>query len=263
MRTVEAQRRSSVSLLVEGEPGVGKTAVATMLVRRADEGSPATVLDAALEQLEGTARWLTELRAAVSRPGSTTVVRHLQCLPPGTAQAVCAVLDTLGPDARVIGTVTRQGQQEAHPPLLTRFAVTTITVPPLRERSEDVPELFAALLRRHSGSAHTLTPSEAALHALVRYDWPGNVAELDNLVRHLLATRMHGVVHPTDLPAEVAAAGSRRSLSPLERMELHAIQEALRSTHGNKIKAAEILGMSRATLYRRLRSHGLLHKSNL
>jgi sigma-54 dependent transcriptional regulator, acetoin dehydrogenase operon transcriptional activator AcoR len=255
----EQYRWSGVPLLVTGEPGVGKTAVAAAVHARAAAAGLVEVLDAALEPVDGTGAWLGALRQAASRPAAVTVVRHLDALSPVAAQAVCGILDTLGRGACLIGTVRipLPVGTGVHDPLLERFGVATLTVPPLRERLPDVPALLAALVTRHAGDARALAFTADAAAALGRYDWPGNVRQMENLVRRLVAARTPSPVGLAALPAEIGEASTRRRLSPLEQLELQAIRSALRSAQGNRAKAAASLGISRATLYRRLRLHGL------
>jgi transcriptional regulator of acetoin/glycerol metabolism len=260
VREAEQYRWSGVPLLVTGEPGVGKTAVAAAIHARAAEAGLVEVLDGALEPVDGTTEWLGQLRRATRRPAAVTVVRHLDALSPVAAQAVCGILDSLGRDGCLIGTVRTPvtGGAGVHDPLLERFGVATLAVPPVRERLADVPALLAALVARHAGDARALRFGPAAATALARYDWPGNVRQMENLVRRLVAARTPSPVGLAALPAEIGEASSRRRLSPLEQLELQAIRNALRSAQGNRAEAAASLGISRATLYRRLRLHGLL-----
>jgi transcriptional regulator of acetoin/glycerol metabolism len=258
IRDAEQYRWSGVPLLVTGEPGVGKTAVAAALHARAADAGQVEVLDAALEPVDGTGEWLGQLRRAASRPAAVTVVRHLDALSAIAAQAVCGILDSLGRGACLIGTVRTPVASGVHDALLERFGVATLTVPPVRERLDDVPALLAALVHRHAGDERALAFSPEAAAALGRYDWPGNVRQMENLVRRLVAARIPSPVGLAQLPAAIGESSSGRRLTPLEQLELQAIRNALRSAQGNRAEAAASLGISRATLYRRLRLHGLL-----
>ena len=86
--------------------------------------------------------------------------------------------------------------------------------------------------------------------------WPGNVTELAEAVRTALAARPTGDIEPHDLPRDLAGR-ARRRLSPLEALERDCIVSALEEAGGNRSRAAEALGIGRATLYRRLRAFGL------
>ena len=94
------------------------------------------------------------------------------------------------------------------------------------------------------------------MRVLMRNRWPGNVEQLYQVLRTTVARRRSGVVELADLPPECRAT-TRRVLTPLEAIECDAIVDALLDTHGNKVEAARQLGMSRATIYRKIREYGL------
>jgi transcriptional regulator of acetoin/glycerol metabolism len=239
-------------MLLVGEPGVGKLELARAVIEVSEGGRRPRVLDAALAQIDGLPGWLGRVRSAFDQSG-TLVLTHLDSLTGPACQALAAVLDERGENApRIIGTLTHgAGENPATGPHIERLTVHRIDLPPLRERSEDVPELVRRLLGRHDGERLRVTP--AALQALVRSAWPGNVRQLDLLIRMIAAQRRAGLVELADLPPEVVES-SRRSVTQLERLEMHAIMGALRKAGGNKRLAAADLGISRATLYRKLRS---------
>jgi transcriptional regulator of acetoin/glycerol metabolism len=92
---------------------------------------------------------------------------------------------------------------------------------------------------------------------LMRSNWPGNVEQVFQTMRQVVRHRRTGVIHPQDLPPETGAL-SRRLLSPLESIERDAITQSLLDAHGNKAKAAKALGMSRATIYRKIHEFGIV-----
>jgi transcriptional regulator of acetoin/glycerol metabolism len=255
VRAANLYRRSSMPVLITGEAGVGKTAVAVAMCSSATDSGPVTVLDGALEQVDGTGPWLTKLQSALRSPGTATVVRHLDTLSSMAAQAMCGLIDGLPSSVTVVGTssgVRPEGMASAL--LMDRLGVATIAVPPLRDHLDDLPALIGELARRH-GADRVMTLSPAALEALRRYSWPGNVRQVENMVRRLIAEKVAPPVPLCALPVEIAAAAGQRSLTALEEMELKAIRTALQAAEGNRVKAAASLGISRATLYRRLRTH--------
>jgi transcriptional regulator of acetoin/glycerol metabolism len=138
-----------------------------------------------------------------------------------------------------------------------RLAVAPIKVPPLREHLEDLPDLLAALTRKHTTAGAKVRWLPDAVQTLTRLEWPGNIGQLENLVRQVLASCRSGYISAKDLPEDVRREAPRRRLSHLERVELDAIIGALRQAAGNKSEAADHLGISRATLYRRIRAFGL------
>ena len=95
------------------------------------------------------------------------------------------------------------------------------------------------------------------MRLLMRASWPGNVRQLHQLLHQVVQHRRSGVIEPSDLPPE-ARTVSRRLLSPLESMERDAIVKSLADARGSKVKAARSLGMSRATIYRKIHEYGIL-----
>jgi transcriptional regulator of acetoin/glycerol metabolism len=94
------------------------------------------------------------------------------------------------------------------------------------------------------------------MRVLMRNRWPGNVDQLYQVLRKVVARRRTGTIRPEDLPPETRAI-TRRVLTPLEAIECDAIVDALLDTDGNKAEAARRLGMSRATIYRKIRGYGI------
>jgi Nif-specific regulatory protein len=156
--------------------------------------------------------------------------------------------------------------------LYFRLNGLTVELPPLRDRKEDIPLLFDHFLEKECTSAGREVPEVAAgvVRALVAHDWPGNVRELEHVVRRLLLFASEGRMGlealaadpdlatlanragPVSRPAESASEPRRKADSEEER-----IRSALERTGGNVDQAAALLGMSRATLYRRKRELGL------
>ena len=130
-----------------------------------------------------------------------------------------------------------------------------LSVPALRQRREDIPELVQSILR---ASDLTVRVGHRAMVALTNYAWPGNIPQLERVVKHAARTCRGADIGVEHLGTEISASThGRRTLTRLESLERDAIGDALREYGGNKIKAAAALGMSRSTLYRRLRSFGL------
>ena len=134
------------------------------------------------------------------------------------------------------------------------FFPRTVVVPPLRHHVEDVAELVPHFIARLTRGAE-LSCSPEAMRLLMRNRWPGNVEQLYQVLRKTVARRRAGVLTPDDLPPEVRAI-TRRVLTPLEAIECDAIVDALLDSGGSKA-AARRLGMSRATIYRKIRGYGI------
>jgi DNA-binding NtrC family response regulator len=161
-----------------------------------------------------------------------------------------------GPDLWVVGTVHPDTDVERRLGRLLTHFTESVSLPPLRHRIEDIRELVPQLLQRHApGRGITVGPD--AMQILLRGSWPGNIAELDQAIHNALARRHTGQITVADLP-ESCHATSRRVLSEWESLERDAIIRALKESGGDKIKAAVRLGISRATVYRKIRMFGIV-----
>ncbi|MCB9753579.1 MAG: sigma 54-interacting transcriptional regulator, partial [Myxococcales bacterium] len=187
-------------------------------------------------------------------------------------------------DVRVIAATHRDleamtADGEFREDLLYRIRIARVDVPPLRDRLVDIPALIAAFLadeRVHGGKA-VRGISRAALERLQRHAWPGNVRELKGAIQHAVVRCQRDAIDVGDLPPELVFGASRASprassgpeppmtaarrddpsgaaSEPNERARL---LEALRRAGGNRSKAARLLGIGRATLYRRIKHLGL------
>jgi DNA-binding NtrC family response regulator len=165
--------------------------------------------------------------------------------------------------------------------LYYRLNIAIVRLPPLRDRKEDIPELADRFLRR-IGPHHRLTPE--ALEAMMNYDWPGNVRELQNSIERMVALNTGPWLHVADLPsalqndraaepalasalASAVAAGLETAPLPLRHapprqpglflatVERETILKALAATQGDRAKAAQMLGIGRTTLYRKLKEY--------
>jgi two-component system response regulator AtoC len=167
-------------------------------------------------------------------------------------------------DVRVIAATNQDltdlvAQSRFREDLYYRLKVVTIQLPPLRERMSDLPLLFDFFLKKYSSRVgKTLAVNPEVLSYLQSCPWPGNVRQLENVVERAVALNTSGVFDVEDLPAEFQeshrtnpAAGDRPWLS-LEQMEERYIHEVLDAVEGNISRAAEILGIDRRTLYRKL-----------
>jgi len=151
--------------------------------------------------------------------------------------------------------------------LYYRLRVFPLELPPLRERREDIEPLASFLLGRVGGRhGRALRFSPDALRSILAYTWPGNVRELENALEYAVTVAKGHTVVPEDLPPEVlggAAGPTRRPEAVLVRPdaspdgELPRIRAALDASHWNRAQAASALGMSRTTLWRKMRELGL------
>jgi sigma-54 dependent transcriptional regulator, acetoin dehydrogenase operon transcriptional activator AcoR len=138
---------------------------------------------------------------------------------------------------------------------LLQFLTHTVTVPALRCRIEDIEDLVPFLLREVvSGSDVRLAPD--AMRQLSKLPWPGNVAQLRRVLIETVARQRFGVITADKLPPECRSV-TRRKLTQMEALERDAIVRSLEENGGNKLDAAIALGMSRATIYRKMKAYGI------
>ena len=234
--------RSPEPLLLVGERGTGKTSLARELV-----ANP-SVTDAAEAEIRSALGELTD--------GRPLLIRHVERLTQPDTAALNSLLETR-PGAPLLVTYT-----PGPPPgpclqrLLDTLAPRSVTLPALRERTQDIRELLPALTPPPAPGRPPLTWTLEALRALEQHPWPGNVTELSHVVRALAETRRTtGPVRRAELPDPVREGPATRRLSPMEHAERAAILEALRRHGGNKARTAAALGIARATLYRKLRGY--------
>jgi transcriptional regulator with GAF, ATPase, and Fis domain len=146
--------------------------------------------------------------------------------------------------------------------LLYRLAVLTITIPPLRERPNDIPILVDHFVRKHGRGAHVRV-TRAALERLVAYPWPGNVRQLENEVRRALVLT-DGTIDREHLSPEIERSGAEaaRELgldvrARIDALETDLVREAMRRTGDNQTQAARLLGLSRFGLQKMIKRLGL------
>jgi two-component system, NtrC family, nitrogen regulation response regulator GlnG len=199
--------------------------------------------------------------------------------------------DSIRVDVRVLAatnrdleTLMREGKFRED--LFYRLNVVTLTLPPLRERRRDIPLLVEHFLAKYAGEIGERGVAPEALDRLVGHEWPGNVRELENVVQRAMVMATSGVVLPEHLPiGPVSAAASvaidatleeiieRRLLECVRGLRDHAsanlydlmvglvekplLRAVLRETGGNQVRAAQILGINRNTLRKKLTEHGI------
>ena len=228
--------------LLTGEPGVGKQYIA----RQLHAASPAAT---------GPFSILPATQFAHDSLPSTTGTIYLtgiQSLPPTSQPGLLKAIQSLDRDARVVissrsdlKVMVSAGRLRSD--LYEAVGNLEIRIPALRDRLADLDFLAAAMLRRRSVQA-TISPS--ALERLQAYNWPGNIEELWKLCQNLPANT--SVVTDHDLPPLICAAPEPSASARLEVVLQRHVADVLQSCAGNKLRAAELLGISRSTLYRML-----------
>jgi sigma-54 dependent transcriptional regulator, acetoin dehydrogenase operon transcriptional activator AcoR len=253
---VQSAYRAGGWLVVEGEPGTGKLSMLRALHSSSAPSRRLAVLDAAEFEGRRDPRWTAEARRAIAQEDGTVVLRHLELLPTAALREVTSALQDASTTTASWVALTVPGDPAVSaPPSLLQLFPSTVHVPPLRHHIEDVERLVPFLLARLGYG--TLTCSAEAMQVLMRSHWPGNVQQLLDVLRSVVRHRRAGVIEATDLPPEILSL-NRRRLSTIESIERDAIVLGLSDARGNKAKAARALGMSRATIYRKIREYGIV-----
>jgi transcriptional regulator of acetoin/glycerol metabolism len=246
-------------LVLAGERGVGKGTLARCVHQRRHPTGRVHTLGA--EDVTD-ADWGDGLRRELlDDPVDALVIRQVDRLPAAQLAELVTVLRQVrsrgGSDMPWLAvTLTPDAETNQDLAELLAFFPRTVQVPPLRRHVDDLNELVPLFLSkiRHGGQ---LTCSPAALHLLMRATWPGNTSQLFQVLKQVACHRRTGSIQPSDLPAEFRAV-TRRPLNRLESMERDAIVHSLEDADGNKVRAAQFLGMSRATLYRKIHEYGIV-----
>ncbi len=167
-------------------------------------------------------------------------------------------------DVRIVAATNKNLEEEVHAghfreDLFYRLNVVRIQMPPLRERKDDIPLLLHAFLREFNieNEKNITGFDNRAKSAILKYSWPGNIRELKNCVESAVVMCNGDEIKIEDLPASVREKGEEKSITipigmTLDEAEMVIIQENLAACNGNKSKCAEILGIGRKTLHRKL-----------
>ena len=254
---VDAARASGQWLALEGEPGAGKLALLRAVHQHREPGGAFHVLDAAEA---GDHDWMARALGDLLEGEGSLVIRHVDQLSAVRLHALWIALEHALAAGRqhVLWVAVTLSQSPVSGDLagLLKFFPGAAQLPPLRHHIEDLHELvpfFLAKLNPHD----PLACSPEAMQLLLRSPWPGNTEQLWQVLTRVARHRRSGTIHPGDLPPECWSV-SRRLLSTLESMERDAIVASLLDHDGNKAKAAQSLGMSRATIYRKVHQYGII-----
>jgi transcriptional regulator with GAF, ATPase, and Fis domain len=279
---------SQASVLIRGESGTGKEMVARLIhgnSRRKDgpfvaincAALPETLLESELFGIERGVATGVEARPGKFElaKGGTIFLDEIGDIPLTLQAKLLRVLqereiEKLGGrrripvDVRILSATHRNLEDmiektEFRQDLYYRLKVVEIVLPPLRERRDDIPKLVRFFLDKYGKreGLRDVRITQEALQKIMRYPFPGNVRELENLIEGALALTTDPVIDPGDLllPDERGGEGGERQLSgdlpTLDELVSRYVARVLRFTKGNMSKAAKILGVDRKTLYKR------------
>ena len=295
MDVVRQVAPTKASVLITGESGVGKELIADALHRLSDRTDKPHVkvhcaaLSEALLESElfghekgaftgavGRKRGRFELANAgtifldeIGEISQAVQIKILRVLQEKQFERVGGE-DTLTVDVRIVSATNRDLRAEIdagtfREDLFYRLNVVNIHVPPLRERKEDIPLLTASFIREFARENNKQVEgidarARAALHA---YDWPGNIRELRNSVESAVVMSKQNIITLEDLPPSISQGADEgdsvriRIGSRLDEAERELIRSTLSANNGNKTRTAEILGIGRKTLHRKIAEYEL------
>ena len=195
------------------------------------------------------------------------VLQEREYRPLGSTQTMKADFRAIASTNRPIAQALAENRLRSD--LYYRLNTFQIEVPPLRKRKQDIPPLIAAFVKQFAQQLGKPEPdiSPEAFQKLLDYSWPGNVRELQNAIEYAVVLARQGMIDVKELPAEIQlptalqqtelAALPRSGVQSLDDVERTAIIQALAECHGNKKKAAELLGIQRPTLYNKMKRYAI------
>ena len=195
------------------------------------------------------------------------VLQEREYRPLGSTQTMKADFRAIASTNRPVAQALSENRLRSD--LYYRLNTFQIEVPPLRKRKQDIPLLIAAFVKQFAQQLGKPEPdiSPEAFQKLLDYSWPGNVRELQNAIEYAVVLARQGVVGVKELPTEIQlppalqqaeiAGLPRAGVQTLDDVERTAIIQALAECHGNKKKAAELLGIQRPTLYNKMKRYAI------
>lgn len=289
---IEKISKSDSTVLIFGESGTGKELIATTIHYQSSRKDKPLIkvncaaLPEGLIESELFGHEKGAFTGAIKRRpgrfelanGGTIFLDEIGDLPLSTQAKLLRVIqertfervggtETLNVDVRVITATNRNLEREVREgrfreDLYYRLNVIPITLPPLRQRREDIPYLIDFFLNKYRNkTSKNVRFSRDAVDVLLKYDYPGNVRELENIVERCVTLSASDIIAKDDLPYFVLKKtdDSRQlSLSDVAaKAEEEYIIKVLKATKGNKTRAAEILGISRKTLWEKIKAYGI------
>ena len=278
---------SEASILLFGESGVGKELAARFIhARSTRSGGPFIVINCAAvpetlfeSELFGHERGAFSGSSSLKKglfelaDGGTLFLDEVAEIPLSLQAKLLRVLEsgefrrvggthTLNADVRLVSATNRRLLDEVDEKrfrldLYYRLAGIDVTLPPLRERRDDIPALATLLLKRLAGNRRACQVDATALATLQAYDFPGNVRELRNLLQRAVLTCRDGLIRASDLHLPIAVAPMLAAAQPLAEVERSHIRALLETHAGHRSRVASVLGITERTLYRKLKRYGL------
>ncbi|WP_336873957.1 sigma-54-dependent Fis family transcriptional regulator [Rhodococcus qingshengii] len=242
---------AKTNALLVGEAGCGRAALARGAHLQKNPLAPFATVDCAAESLHD------DLRSALDSAATTVALIGIDALSDAEDAAVAEIVDADQRDypARWIVATAQARSDRLAISRLAAHLKSSVEVPPLRHHPDDIADIARFHLSRLAPS-RTVEVNDDAMRILRTYQWPGNVTELVDVLRHALRVRPVGTIGPLDLPAALQST-PRRYLTAMEASERDTIVTALRASGGNRLRTSTTLGISRSSLYRKIAVYGI------
>jgi transcriptional regulator of acetoin/glycerol metabolism len=245
-------------VVIVGLPGSGRRFMARAMFRTGRSGAAVHSHPAPLVQSRGPRRWLEELDYLLAADDARAIVSDVDVLDELTVRGLIAVLEQHSSPGRSAPRfiLTSRPCEQAES-ICRQLSAASIEVPPLADRRQDIPRLCREIL---DAAGLSLGIGNRALSALMNHPWRGEVAELKAVLLRAADSAVGQTISLGDFKDTVGAAMANtrsRQLTSLERAERQVIISAMDRCGGNKLRAADELGISRSTLYKKLREYHL------
>ncbi|MBS1692057.1 MAG: siderophore-interacting protein [Actinobacteria bacterium] len=250
---VERCYREREWVVIQGEAGSGRTRLGQAVAQHVSPERTVRVFR--IEDFTGIDDFAAEVEAETDGDDFAVVLANVDELPAEALEPLAAILQMRAGHGWIAATMGVEARSPLVDMLVLPFFTHTVNVPALRHRVEDIEELVPQLLRELTRGADVRLGADA-MRQLTKLPWPGNVAQLRKVLSATVALQRSGTIGADKLPAECRSL-SRRRLTQLESLERDAIVRSLRENGGSKADAAEALGMSRATIYRKIKEFGI------
>ena len=286
LETVKKVAVSNLSVLINGESGVGKEIIAKTIHNASERiekpftpincgAIPENMLESELfghEKGAFTGAYIKKLGLLEIANNGTLFLDEIGEMPLQLQTKLLRVIETgkffrvggtreVKVDVRFVSATNKDIKAEVEKgnfrsDLYYRLTTVVIQIPPLRERKEDIPALVEHFIDTAS-SFRDRQFSKKAMELILNYSWPGNVRELQNVVQRTLLLSKSNIIDCGDLPADLISQNYKGLTKRLADIEKKHILNVLKEAHGHQGNAAEILGISPKTLYRKLHSYGV------
>jgi transcriptional regulator of acetoin/glycerol metabolism len=250
---VERCCRDREWVVLDGEKGSGRTKLARAVAAHVSADKMVRVLRTA--EFTDTESLLAALTTETGGNDFNIVLADMDHIPTDAIEPLAEILQGCAGRGWIAATMNSATHAPAVDSHLLPFFTHTVGVPALRHRIEDLEDLVPFLLREITKGADVrLAPD--AMRQLGKLAWPGNIAQVRRVLTETIALQRSGVIHVDKLPPQCRSL-TRRRLSQIEALERDAIVRSLQENGGNKAEAAAALGMSRATIYRKIKDFGI------